>query len=301
MLQRCSLHRTGGAFTLIELLVVIAVIALLIGILLPSLGQARERSRRGACAANLHGIGEALATYSSEWATLPTQPAPGIRFGKWSLTPVSIDDPEDPIAYSYKDIGGYAEMGDPMANLWLLVMDKRLTSKIFICPSDPLTPLAADTRYTTPAFTSTGSFLNFGSAQGNVNVGPSIVTTYSYAFAYPWASASDPPAPWWRGNGPPTNVFAADIGPSLAPPLDDPTATPGTTVSNSKNHLGKGQNVLFADFHADFYARNDVGPGNDNIYTTNGGAVSVKKLGKQLTVTMNLRTGDDIILVPARP
>jgi hypothetical protein len=83
--------------------------------------------------------------------------------------------------------------------------------------------------------------------------------------------------------------------------LDDPTAAPGTSASNSKNHLGKGQNVLFADYHVDFCARNDVGPGSDNIYATNGGSVSVKKLGKQFTTTTNLRTGDDIILVPARP
>jgi prepilin-type processing-associated H-X9-DG protein/prepilin-type N-terminal cleavage/methylation domain-containing protein len=54
------------AFTLIELLVVIAVIALLVGILLPALGQARKAGRTIACAANLHGIGQGLVLYNND-------------------------------------------------------------------------------------------------------------------------------------------------------------------------------------------------------------------------------------------
>jgi len=44
--------RPGAAFTLIELLVVIAVLVILMAILVPSLGWAREYSRRAQCMSN---------------------------------------------------------------------------------------------------------------------------------------------------------------------------------------------------------------------------------------------------------
>ncbi|MFG0284350.1 MAG: type II secretion system protein [Phycisphaerales bacterium JB039] len=79
--------RRKHGFTLIELLVVIAIIALLIGILLPALGEARKAAKLTICQAQLQQFGVATQSYAADyqdriwaftWQAGTLKPAPGL-------------------------------------------------------------------------------------------------------------------------------------------------------------------------------------------------------------------------------
>ena len=54
-------------FTIIELLVVISIIALLISILLPAVGKARDNAKIAVSRSNLRQLGVAMHSYAADW------------------------------------------------------------------------------------------------------------------------------------------------------------------------------------------------------------------------------------------
>lgn len=61
-----SMNHNRGAFTLIELLVVIGIIAILVGLVLPSLSKARDNGRTVVCLSRLRELGKGWQMYADE-------------------------------------------------------------------------------------------------------------------------------------------------------------------------------------------------------------------------------------------
>ena len=84
-------------FTLIELLVVIAIIALLIGILVPALGAARQTAQDLVCQANQRSLGQGMGVYTNDYGDwLPGPNTSGARLDVGIVA--GTDNPNSPVS-----------------------------------------------------------------------------------------------------------------------------------------------------------------------------------------------------------
>ncbi len=147
-----TVSRIRNGFTLIELLVVIAIIALLIGILLPALGEARKTARTAISGSNMRQLATSMNSYASDFKDR----IPGFNwrandkvseFPDLNIHTTDVEAAADQAIDIIRRRTGRDASSLPPINLWiphilyshLPVLDylaSRLPEKIVACPED---------------------------------------------------------------------------------------------------------------------------------------------------------------------
>jgi prepilin-type N-terminal cleavage/methylation domain-containing protein len=246
-------------FTLVELLVVVAIIAVMVAILLPSLGRARETARRSVCATQLRGQGESLAIYATQ-------------FNDWLPAGSIYDDSVNTATWLHDETVAFS---DTILNIQTSAnMGAGSVRKWFYCPSNQVYSLNAFWEPTGPA----GTNRRLGYAYINDRgISPRTLLTNAQP-----SQRLNPPLDWRTKWNPQTNAARMELVSDLIMNVNSPNSNPSyatemnpstgvyvTSVSHLNGTRPAGANVLCLDGHVEF--RSWVGPTKAHWATCGGG------------------------------
>ena len=235
-----------SAFTLVELLVVIAVIAVLIAMIIPGLGEARWLATRTRCSAQLHTAGRGMVLYAIDYKG---------KFPSYFLTSVNLQtsfilDPK--VGTSWADNYG-------------------LPLKTLVCPT-------LDSSLPRWGFNSTVVPTCFYPGYSLAIPALSDLTKTPIAIS---GSPTVVPSAAKDLNDKPTKVLGADI--NLRPSTGWSAASPWNEVlSHRRASLDRpeGGHSLFLDGHVQWFIASKMGPAGLGIDTAQGNFDYAFSLGR---------------------
>ncbi|MHC4443246.1 MAG: type II secretion system protein [Planctomycetota bacterium] len=283
-------HRkhTQYAFTLLEFIIVLTITLLLAIILTFSLIKLRHQERIKICATNLQQLAVGFYTHGGDssdgWPIAYPFPKPTkdeIGLVKY-VGVIGKDEPTRGRAndHDYGSPGRFMiDNSRPpkelstTRNFWAMVRLGAASPKLFICPSSD----DVINNDNNPHL-----YWDFGFGDENKDAkGQNPWSQCSYGYQVPYGSYGSPNSdrqqdmPLAADKGPFSGAYEAGMTNPGTPTADIKSGSDQWAPWNSPNHRGEGQNILFADSHAEFFNKPIAGVANDNIYTRWSSAAGV--------------------------
>lgn len=242
-------------FTLVELLVVVGIIVILIAILVPTLENAMAASQRGKCATNLSSIGKALTQYVND--------SPGNRYPKTSNFYLTIG--QLGAAPGYNDAVLQGADKRPL-NPYVGITSVGAEVKVAQCPNDAGGQAVLDP-------TLNNNFTDDGAANSSNNVFGSTGNSYLDAFGVVLAGRLNRTGIAFMIGPDPNTPDNAKPAASKIMFGDAPLHGDNKYASDRRNRWHESDpkqrkfNLLFADYHVEFYTFKNNAMGTPEIET----------------------------------